>query len=55
MNLQTLDQLEQELEFTGFTNEDALQLGNLIIQYAKEKMQLSPSTLNGAAYPSSLI
>ncbi|BCG58796.1 heme-binding protein [Paenibacillus sp. URB8-2] len=37
MNLQTLDQLEQELEFTGFTNEDALQLGNLIIQYAKEK------------------
>lgn len=37
MTLQELEQLENELQFEQFTNEDALELGLLLIQYAKKK------------------
>ncbi|MGC5772742.1 heme-binding protein [Paenibacillus pabuli] len=36
MNLNTLDLLEKELEFTSFSHQDALEIGNLIVQYAQE-------------------
>ncbi|AKG36334.1 heme-binding protein [Paenibacillus durus] len=37
MNLQALEQLENELVLPQFTNEDALELGLMIINYAKEQ------------------
>ncbi|WP_141433886.1 heme-degrading domain-containing protein [Bacillus sp. 03113] len=36
MSLQQLEQLENELQFKHFTNEDALLLGMTLINYAKE-------------------
>lgn len=36
MNLNALDLLEKELEFTSFSHQDALAIGNRIVQYAKE-------------------
>ncbi|MFT8321925.1 MAG: heme-degrading domain-containing protein [Bacillus sp. (in: firmicutes)] len=36
MNVQQLEQLETELQFEQFTNDDALKLGLLITDYAKE-------------------
>ncbi|RXZ77569.1 hypothetical protein EBB07_30100 [Paenibacillaceae bacterium] len=36
MNLRALDLLEQELEFTSFSHQDALAIGNRIVQYAQE-------------------
>ncbi|WP_083205155.1 heme-binding protein [Bacillus sp. FJAT-27264] len=37
MNLQSLEQLENQLQLDHFTNEDALELGFTIINYAKEQ------------------
>ncbi|GAA3407529.1 heme-degrading domain-containing protein [Paenibacillus hodogayensis] len=37
MDLKALDREEQELEFTTFSHQDALTLGNRIVQYAQEK------------------
>ncbi|PQP85595.1 heme-binding protein, partial [Paenibacillus sp. AR247] len=36
MNLNELDLLEKELEFTTFSHQDALAIGNRIVQYAQE-------------------
>ncbi|MEE3954477.1 heme-degrading domain-containing protein [Peribacillus frigoritolerans] len=36
MNLQQLDNVENELQFDTFTNEDSLNLGMTLIDYAKE-------------------
>lgn len=36
MDMNTLDHVEQELEFTSFSHQDALALGNRIVQYAQE-------------------
>lgn len=36
MDLKTLELVEKELEFTSFSHQDALAIGNLIVQYAQE-------------------
>lgn len=36
MNLQQLENVEMDLQFESFTNEDALNLGMILINYAKE-------------------
>ncbi|MGD6964413.1 heme-degrading domain-containing protein [Fictibacillus phosphorivorans] len=36
MNLQQLENLEKELQFETFTNDDALNLGMTLVNYAKE-------------------
>ncbi|OBZ16368.1 MULTISPECIES: heme-binding protein [Bacillales] len=36
MNLNELDRVEQDLEFITFSHQDALALGNRIVQYARE-------------------
>lgn len=36
MDLNALDLLEKELEFTSFSHQDALDIGNRIVQYAQE-------------------
>ncbi|WP_145156425.1 MULTISPECIES: heme-binding protein [Paenibacillus] len=36
MNLNALDLLEKELEFASFSHQDALAIGNRIVQYAQE-------------------
>ncbi|WP_234489892.1 heme-binding protein [Paenibacillus sp. S28] len=36
MNLNALDLLEKELEFASFSHQDALAIGNRIVQYAEE-------------------
>lgn len=40
MSLHQLEQLEAELQFEQFTNEDALDLGMTLIKYAKENEKL---------------
>ncbi|MGX1831320.1 heme-binding protein [Paenibacillus taichungensis] len=36
MDLKSLELLEEELEFTSFSHQDALVIGNQIVQYAQE-------------------
>jgi uncharacterized protein (UPF0303 family) len=36
MDLKALDLLEKELEFTSFSHQDALAIGNLIVKHAQE-------------------
>ncbi|WP_416435146.1 hypothetical protein [Priestia megaterium] len=50
MNLQQLENVENELQFETFTNEDALSLGMTLIDYAKEnnKALLREKNINEA-------
>jgi len=37
MNLNELERLEEQLQFETFTNDDALELGMIVVNYAKEQ------------------